>query len=217
MHELEDALRELVSMKDLDEYSLRVIAQVAHTTLYKLQHPLKNKAAITSGLLTLRGSLPRYFPDSNLRRVYDVLGRWVNTFRAPGSFSDNSIDNPISLPNDDSVPGAMIHQWAIEHHYSKEFSDELQEYLAFKAYVAKDPEEVHLHLVQAAAELKHKGAVYVGTPAEVDMVRRIFRKHEMMYDKYPIRGGYVIWIPESQRDAARSILESEGIRPYSSR
>jgi hypothetical protein len=213
--ELQDVLLELVHMKHLDEYSLRVIAQIAHSTLKNLSQPDKRQEAIKRSLLILRGSLKPYLPDSDFQRIYDILGKWYRDFQTGPRFMDeNPADNPIFLPGGDTVPGAFIHQWAIQHNFSKEFSDELQEQVSLEMNTALSEEEVNLYLLDAAARVRHQGTVYVGTKEAVEVVRRLFRKHGVMYDMYPVFGGFMIWIPRGGRKAARALLAKSGIRSF---
>lgn len=222
LENLKDILREVEALKHSEDYSLRIAATYANSALFKLEDPNANRAVIQNALAKVRGITKLYTSmDAGLSRVHQALGEWHLRFR-PGPrpmeedteeglvFLENSHGNPINLPGGDSVPGSVIHMFAKQHRYSREFAEEMEEVLATKEYSAKTPEDVHLYLTHVAGQVRGNGLVLHANPEVVDRAKKVLRMKEIPYDRYPVALGAMIWVPKDSKEEAIQALREAG-------
>lgn len=226
IEDLKDILREVEALKNSDEYNLSVAAQFAKSALLELQSKNLHSASIRANLEQIRAITKFYVKaDPGLARVHEALGIWHDRFfsgpRAMEEnplgndetvFIENSRTNPITLPGGDSVPGSVVHMFAKEHRYSREFAEEMQEAMVDKNYEARSQEDVHLYLMHVAAEVRMKGTILHAPPRIIDRAKHVLRMKEIPYDRYPVAFGAVIWVPKDSKAEAAQALREAGYR-----
>lgn len=210
-------LREVESLKHNDDYNLRIAAAIANHALFKATDIPKYRESLREAIRRIREVTKLFMSmDPGLNRIHHDLGAWYQALRpGPRAMDDNPmrenpLDNPIHLPDGDTVPGAVIYQYAVAHNYSREFAEEMEAALVSQNFHAKSPEEIYLYLVHVAASVRMNGTVLHGPKPLVDQVTKILRQYEIMYDRYTTTHGQVIWVPLQERDQAVALLRQKG-------
>lgn len=289
LEDLRQTLTEIATMRNSEEYSLRIAATYARAVLPRLSDPIRSRQFIQNAIFQIEKIIGAYrtmdpnldrldkrlkfwcanlrpgprrldenpifrrahlgrrdvsaFTEEQLRRtlayfhpkdVIDEVVKRVNlmfiTVDTPkdqalivskivndvvsekrGMTENPAFDNPIHLPDDDEVPGSVVYQFAVMHNYSREFADEMVEWLIPKSYRAKTEQDVHLYLMHAVAGVKQWGKVFIGTEKSVQPVRGLLMRNQLPFDKYPVHGGYMIWVPKDQRAEAKALIRDSGL------
>ncbi len=212
LEDLRNIFTELSGLKHSDEFSLRILAIFAQRGLNAMSDPIRNRDYIRKIIIKMREILLAYSSDPDMNRIEQVLQMWwLNLRPGPRKFESNASRNPIYLPGDDEVPGAMVYQFAVLHKYSREFADEMVEWLIPKNYHAKSEGDIHLYLMHAVAGVKQNGRVFHGTERSIQPVRGLLMRHQLPFDKYPVHGGYMIWVPKDQRAEVKALIRDSGL------
>lgn len=215
MDKLEALFRELASLSTSPIYDLRIVASVARRMLTIIENPYPGvMATLRNGVVKINAVLAFYTSDPNIDRLYRRL-KELERVLSTDQYRDNAASNPINY-GDGPIPGAMIYSWATGKGYSADFAEEMQEVINRADWDASKKEDVELFLTMAANHVRIRGTVYAGSAQNVNVVRRVLQKADLMYDVYPVYGGkgYAVWVPVRLITEARQALTQSGIRPF---